>query len=197
MLYFRAMQMSKKNLFTVSAIILVAAVSRLLPHPMNFAPLGAMALFGSAYFGNKGFGLLITMISWLISDLILNNFVYNISGQFVLFTEGAIYIYGSIVLIYALGTRILKKITVGRMLGGSLAASIIFFLVSNFGVWVTYPSSYPNLMACYMAAIPFFKNTLAGDLFFSGVLFLLYERVFKSRLATDRINSTLKKINTK
>lgn len=184
--YFRGMQMSKKNLFTVSAIILVAAISRLLPHPMNFAPLGAMALFGAAYFGNKGFGLLITMISWLISDFILNNFVYSTNGEFVLFTEGAVFIYGSILLIFALGTQVLKKITITRMIGGSLMASVIFFLISNLGVWITYPHTYASLTECYVAAIPFFKNTVAGDLFFSGALFLVYERLFKAQMIESK-----------
>lgn len=183
------MQMSSKNVLTIAAIIFVAAITRLIPHPMNFAPLGAMALFGAAYFGRKGMGLLITMIAWLISDFILNNFVYSFSDGLVLFTQGSIFIYGSILLIYLLGTQVLKKITLVRMLGGSLAASIIFFAISNLGVWATgtmYPMNAAGLMECYAAGIPFFKNTVAGDLFYSGALFLVYEKVFKAQLQTKQ-----------
>jgi hypothetical protein len=183
------MQMNNKNILVVAAIVAVAAITRLLPHPMNFAPLGAMALFGSAYFGKKGLGLLITMVAWLLSDFILNNFVYSFSSDVVIFTQGAPFIYGSIVLIYLMGTQIMKKTTLVRMLSGSLLASIIFFAISNFGVWVSgtiYPMNATGLVTCYAAAIPFFTNTMAGDLFYAGVLFVLYERVFKSQLLAHK-----------
>ncbi len=186
--YFRSMQ--KRKLIILSLIIVAAAVTRLVPHPMNFAPLGAMALFGGAYFGRKGLGLLITMLAWLLSDLILNNFVYNASGGFVWFTQGAIFIYGSIALIYALGTRILKQPSWFKVVAGSLSASVLFFVMTNFGVWFSgtmYPLTLEGLLACYTAAIPFFQNTLAGDLVYAGALFLTYERIFRSQLLMDRL----------
>jgi len=179
------MQATKKSVLVIGLTILVAALTRLIPHPMNFAPLGAMALFGAAYFGNKGLGLLVTLVSWMISDLVLNNLVYPADGGAVIFTEGAFYIYAGIVLIYFIGTQVLKKVTALRMLTGSLAASVVFFLVSNFGVWMLglyYPTDMEGLMACYTAALPFFKNTIAGDLFYSGLLFLLFERFLRSQL---------------
>ncbi|MEX2597707.1 MAG: DUF6580 family putative transport protein [Salibacteraceae bacterium] len=183
---------NNKRIFVLAAIIIVAALTRLIPHPMNFTPLGAMALFGSAYFGRKGLGLLITMIAWMVSDLVLNNLVYASSGGFTLFTEGALYIYGSIVLIYLLGKHVLNKVSIGRMLVGSVSASVIFFIVSNLGVWASgtmYPLSVEGLVACYAAAIPFFQNTLAGDLAYAGLLFFLYERFLKSQMITDRLRS--------
>ena len=168
----------------LSAVVFAAALTRLIPHPMNFAPLGAMALFGSAYLGRNGWGLLLTMAAWLLSDLVLNNLVYAGNG-FTLFTEGAVFIYGSIALIYLFGKIVLKNITAPRMLAGSLGASVIFYLVSNFGVWMTgtmYPLSAEGLMACYAAAIPFFGNTIMGDMVYATALFLLYERYLKSQL---------------
>ena len=178
------MQTQARTVIVLSLIVLAAALTRLIPHPMNFAPLGAMALFGSAYFGRKGLGLLITMISWMVSDLILNNLVFSQGQGFVLFTEGAFMIYLSIVCIYLLGRGVLQKITVPRMLVGSLGASAIFFVLSNFGVWLLgyYPMDVTGLVACYAAALPFLKFTIAGDLFYSGVLFLLYERVLRSQI---------------
>lgn len=183
--YFRAMY-SNKKIIIIALIILAAAFSRLIPHPLNFAPLGAMALFGAAYFGRKGLGLLMTMLAWFASDLILNNFVYpSTAGEFVIYTQGAFYIYAPIVIIYAGGTLLLQRVTLPRVILGSLAASVVFFAISNFGVWMSgmmYPISLDGLWACYAAALPFFKNTLAGDLFFSAVLFIAYERIFRSRL---------------
>lgn len=186
--YFRSMQ-TNKRIFILGAIIIGAALTRLIPHPMNFAPLGAMALFGSAYLSKNSIGLVATMMAWFISDLVLNNFVYAASG-FTLFTEGSVFIYGSIVLIYLLGKGLLKEVTLPRMLGGSLGASVIFFLLSNFGVWMSgygYPMTAEGLVACYVAAVPFFQNTLFGDLFYAAVLFMLYERYFKSQLITDKV----------
>jgi len=188
--YFRSMQMNKKTI-AIIAIIIVAALTRLIPHPMNFAPLGAMALFGSAYLGRKGVGLLVTMLAWMASDLILNNLVYS-TGGFTLFTDGAIFIYASIVLIYLLGTKLFSKVTITRMLVGSLSASLIFFIVSNFGVWaggLMYPMSFDGLIASYAAAIPFFQNTITGDLVYSVALFIDYEKIFKAQLTAKKIES--------
>ena len=178
------MQSSRKFL-VLSAIILVAALSRLIPHPMNFAPLGAIALFGAAYFGNKGWGIGIGMMAWFVSDLLLNNLVYPRGEGLVLFTEGAFFIYLSILIIYLLGTTVLQKVSVGRMVAGSLVASAVFFILSNLGVWLQatmYPVTAEGLVACYAAALPFFKNTLMGDLFFSSILFLGYEKLVRSQL---------------
>lgn len=183
------MQAMNKRVLLITLIVLVAAISRLIPHPLNFAPLGAMALFGAAYFGSRGLGLLITLCSWLASDLLLNNLVYPSGEGFVFFTEGAFYIYGSITLIYLLGTQVLKKVTATRMLIGSLSASLIFFLVSNFGVWMMgqyYPMNFTGLAECYVAALPFLKNTIAGDFFYSALLFFLFERFMRSQLAPKK-----------
>lgn len=174
----------------MSTIVIVAAATRLIPHPMNFAPLGAMALFGAAYFGKRGLGLLLTMGAWFLSDLFLNNFVYSMGAGFTLFTPGSFFIYGSIALIFLLGSSFLKQITLPRLLGGSLMASAIFFIVSNFGVWMQgtmYPMTGTGLVACYAAAVPFLKFTILGDLCYSGVLFIAYERIFKEQLKGEEV----------
>lgn len=178
-----------KRFIVLGAIIIAAALTRLIPHPMNVAPLGAMALFSAAYLNKNGLGLLVTMLAWFVSDLVLNNFVYS-TGGFTLFTQGAIFIYGSIVLIYALGRTLLKEVSFQKVLGGSLGASVIFFALSNLGVWISgtmYPMTAEGLIACYTAAIPFFQNTLIGDLVYAVALFLLFERYLKSQLVSDRI----------
>jgi hypothetical protein len=171
--------MNKKTFYIIAGFIIFAALSRILPHAYNFTPLGAIALFGAAYFKDKKWALIIPIAALWVSDLILNNVMYSAYYEgFAWFTGGFIYIYGSIAMIVVLGYYLLKKISIGRVVGGALGASLIFFIVSNFGVWVSspmYPLSAEGLIACYTAAIPFFHNTLAGNLIYCGVLFGGYE----------------------
>lgn len=163
----------------ITGIILLAALSRLIPHPANFAPIGGMALFGAAYFSKRYWAYLIPIISMWISDLILNNVVYGqYFDHFVWFYSGSIFTYAAFALIVLLGTFTLKKVKISNLAISALSASIIFFLVSNFGVWASsgmYPHTFGGLQACYIAGLPFFKNTILGDLFYSGVLFGAFE----------------------
>ena len=84
----------------------------------------------------------------------------------------------------------MKKVDFPRVVAGSLGATFIFFVLSNLGVWaqnIMYPMTFGGLVACYTAALPFLKYTLAGDLFYSGLLFLAYERYMRSLLREDKI----------
>lgn len=171
--------MNKKSILIITGFIIFAALSRLLPHAYNFTPIGAIALFGAAYFTNKKWAILVPLMALWISDLLLNNLVYSAYHDgFAWLTGGFIYLYGSIILTVILGFIILKKITVGRVLSGALAASLLFFIISNFGVWISspmYPLTIEGLIMCYTAAIPFFHNTIAGNVIYSAVLFGGYE----------------------
>lgn len=154
-------------------MIIAAAFSRLLPHPPNFTPIGGMALFGAAYFTQKYWAFLIPALALWVSSLILDNVFYaQYYEGFVWFSNPFVYLaFGAIVL---LGLVSLKKVKPMNVLGASLGASVIFFLISNFGAWLSfnmYPMTFEGLMMSYTAAIPFFLNTLAGDLFFTTVLF--------------------------
>jgi hypothetical protein len=171
------MKTSKLNLRfgVVALMILLAAMSRLLPHPPNFAPIGGMALFGAAYFSKRHWAFLVPIVSMWISDVILNNAVYGqYFDHFVWFYSGSLFTYGAFALIVVLGIFALKKVRIPNLIASALGASVIFFLVSNFGVWFSgmmYPKTFSGLMACYTAGIPFFQNTIAGDLVYTGVLF--------------------------
>ncbi len=157
----------------ISLLILFAALSRLIPHYPNFTALGGMALFGAAYYSKKYWALLIPFIALWISDLLLSNIVYaQYYEGFQWF--GHIGVYLAFGLIVLFGWLVLRKIKVTNVILASVGASVIFFLVSNFFVWsgsTFYPQSFAGLMACYEAAVPFFWSTLAGDLFFSSLLF--------------------------
>jgi len=170
----------KKNAFLIiTGFILFAALARLLPHATNFTPLGAIALFGAAYFTKKKWAFIIPILALWLSDLFLNNLVYAaFYDGFTLVTPGFMYIYGAFALIVILGIYLFDKITLSRVLGGAIGGSVIFFIISNFGVWLTspmYPLTAEGLALCYTAAIPFFHYTLAGNLVYCGVLFGGYE----------------------
>lgn len=163
----------------ISGMILLAALSRLIPHHANFAPVGGMALFGAAYYSKRYWAFVVPIVSMWISDLILNNVVYGqYFDHFVWFYSGSLFTYGAFALIALFGILTLKKVRIPNLIVLALCASAIFFLVSNFGVWFSgtmYPKDFGGLMACYTAGIPFFKNTILGDLVYTGVLFGVFE----------------------
>lgn len=169
----------------LSLIIFLVAAFRLLPYLFgfnflfNFSPIGAMALFGAAYFGRKQMAFIVPLAALWISNLVIDNlFLSQYYEGFSLFSNWQVYLaFGIIVL---LGLAIFKKVTPVRALVGSLSASVIFFIVSNFFVWLEgtlYPMTSGGLVVCYVAAIPFFWNTLAGDLFFVAVMFGAFEAI--------------------
>lgn len=171
--------MNTKRLLVLSGFIVIAALSRVFPHPYNFAPMGAMAIFGAAYFSNKKLSFLLPLLAFFVSDLLVNNILYSsyYSG-FTLFTPGFYWMYGSMALIVLAGIFILKKVNTKTVIAGSLSASVIFFLVTNFGAWIgspMYPQTLEGLMMSYGAGIPFFHYTVVGDLVYSGIMFGAFE----------------------
>jgi hypothetical protein len=152
----------------LSLMILGAAFVRLIPHPPNFAPIAAMALFGGAYFNKKLFAFIIPLAAMFLTDAIIGFYSY------------AWIVYLSFALIVVLGILMLKKVSIKKLILASLTASISFFAITNFGVWALgtlYPKTPAGLLESYIAAIPFFQNSLIGDLFFVGVMFGVYELV--------------------
>lgn len=153
-----------KQLFFLTSIILLGIFSRLLPHPANFTPIGAIALFSGFYFKNKNYALL-PFITMAVSDLL-------ISGYYgpVMF-----YVYGSFLLTFFIGRFFLRSnLSHNRLLAGSLSGSALFFIITNFAVWfhgTMYSKDLTGLITCYFAAIPFFRNTLLGDLFYNFTFF--------------------------
>lgn len=169
-----------KGFIFIALLILIGGLLRLLPTPPNVAPIAAIALLGAAYINNRYLALFLPLIALLISDLVLQiTFAAGIQ-PFKGFHPLMPFVYGGFILIVLAGRQLLKKITFPRLLGGSLAASLIFFIVTNFGVWlmgggVIYTYSFGGLIATYIAAIPFFHYTLIGDLLFCGLFFGVFE----------------------
>ena len=151
------------RIFTLLTAILAAAALRLVPHPPNFTPIGAMALFSGAYLGRRGAVALVAPLGALfLSDLVLG------------FYRGMPTVYFSVALIVIIGWMALRRVSPLRVGGAAIASSVLFFVLTNFGMWLSsgfYPPTLAGLAACYVAAIPFFQNTVAGDLFFAALIF--------------------------
>ena len=154
--------------FMIISLMLAAASMRILPHPANFSPVTAMALFGAAHFARKDFALLLPMAVMLLSDAILElMFGWGFHDQMFV-------VYASFALIGFLGFALRRTQSVGRVAGLTLAGSTLFFITTNFGVWLTsgmYAKTVSGLISCYIAALPFYQNTLLGDCFYSAVMF--------------------------
>ena len=132
------MKKNNEKLLLVVGIIVLAALSRIIPHYPNFTPLCAIALFGAKYFKNIYFAILIPLVSLWVSDIIINNFILSTYFDgFVLFYSGFLWQYASFILISFFGRLSLKKISLLKLFGVSISSSLIFFLVSNFGVWAS------------------------------------------------------------
>ena len=155
------------KLATPATFVLIGAVARILPHAPNFAPVGAMALFGGAYMSKKQ-ALTLPILAMVLSDLVIgfDSLPMRLS------------VYGSFLLIVLLGMRIKNCISVKNTIFVSLSASVLFFLITNSAVWAfgsLYPKTVEGLAQSYFFAIPFFRNTLFGDLFYNGAFFGGYE----------------------
>lgn len=158
------------------ALIALAALSRLLPHPPNFSPVEAVALFGGAYFASRAWAIAVPLIAMLISDFALGllqggiYLEYFVSAHFLA-------VYACIALSAVLGFGLRGRVNGARVLGYGLAGSVLFFALTNFAVWLTaspldaHPACNAGLLPCYVAAIPFFQWTLLGTLFYSALLF--------------------------
>jgi hypothetical protein len=152
----------------LSAMVFIAAFVRLIPHPPNFAPIAAMALFGGAYFNKKWAAFIVPIIAMFITDLFLGFHA----------TMWAVYI--SFVMIVGIGMLMIKQKKVTNIFLASVSSSVLFFVITNFGLWIStpyYAKTGAGLAACYTAAIPFFHHTLLGDLFFVALMFGVYELV--------------------
>ncbi|MBU8975423.1 MULTISPECIES: DUF6580 family putative transport protein [unclassified Lysobacter] len=178
-------------------MIVIAALSRLLPHPPNFSPVEAVALFGGAYFASRALAIAIPLVAMLLSDVILGltlggTYFEHFTSSTYLVTWLSVYV--CIALSAALGFGLRGRVSGARVLGYSLMGSVLFFVVTNFAVWATatpvnaHPACMTGLMPCYAAALPFFQWTVLGTLFYAAILFggfaLLRQRVPALRAQT-------------
>lgn len=166
-----------------AVLVLVAAALRILPHPWNLTPIGAMALFSGSVFKERWLRFTLPLLALFAGDAVIG-FHKLMPAVYLSFSASV-----------AIGMWIGENRKVFRIAAGTLMGAMQFFLVTNFAVWVvftTYPKSLAGLLACYAAGVPFFWNTLAGDAFYATLLFggyALAERLLTRGHATERLSS--------
>jgi hypothetical protein len=170
------------KLATPLTFILIGVVARILPHPPNFAPIGAMALFGGTYMSKKQ-SLIVPLTAMIVSDL------------FIGFdsVEMRLTVYGTFLLIVGLGFVLKKHVNTKNAVFASLAASLLFFITTNFAVWAfgsMYSRTPGGLIECFTLAIPFLRSTVMGDIFYTGVFFGGFSLVSNLARKNNRIWNT-------
>lgn len=172
--------MKLQSIIPAGLIIFIAVVLRLIPHPANFVPIAALALFGGVYIDKK-LAFVLPFVAMLISDMILG------------FHASMLAVYGSFFITVGIGIWIKKHKSMKTVILGSLTSSSIFFLVTNFNFWYVdalYPKTMSGLWMSYANAVPFFRNTVLGDLFYTGVFFGAYNlilRITESRFTKQEL----------
>lgn len=157
------------NFISVAIIIFFAITLRLIPHPANFAPIAALALFGGVYLDKK-LAFILPLVAMLLSDMILG------------FHASMLAVYGSFLITVGIGMWLKHHKSVTTVVLGSLTASLIFFVLTNFNFWYVdalYPKTMNGLWMSYVNALPFFRNTILGDLFYTGIFFGSYEVILR------------------
>lgn len=158
-----------------AALIRVLSHFNYLPHIPNFAPIAAIAIFSGVYLKDKRIALIVPIVAMIISDAIIGFYNPWIMAS----------VYGSFLAIGLIGLWLKNNKTVTNILGASLTGSVLFFLITNFAMWAVqpymkqaiYPHTLQGLMQSYTMGLPFFRNTLMGDLFYVSTMFGLMETV--------------------
>lgn len=154
--------MLQPRMAAIVSMIFAAAASRLLPHPPNLTAMTAMALFAGASLSDWRLALAVPLTALLLSDALIG------------FYSHMEIVYASFALVVGVGLLVRSRRSVPMIGAAALSSSVLFFVLTNFGVWATesmYPKTGAGLIACYVAAIPFFRNMLVGDLFYTVALF--------------------------
>ena len=149
----------------ILALILLAAALRIAPHPWNFTPVGAMALFSGAVIRDRRLAFLVPVLAMAAGDIVVG------------FNKLTPLVYASFVLSVAIGRLLREKRSVARIGGATLLGALQFFVITNLGVWAflgTYPHTPAGLLDCYISAIPYFWNTLASDALYTTLLFAAF-----------------------
>ena len=162
-------------------LLVLGILSRLVIHSWNFTPVIALALFGGVYLKKKQLAIILPLALFAVTDMILG------------FHQVMFFTWGSIVAVAAMGLWVQKNKSFKTVLGGGLASAILFFVVTNFGVWLVsgmYPLTLTGLSECFILAIPFFRGTLLGTFVYGFVLFGAYE-VIAARIKNTKLSHVL------
>lgn len=188
------MSIQKINLrFTALLLFIIAVAAMRIPNSAfsvpwaNFTPIGAMGLFGGAYFTSKWKAIIFPLLTLFISDLIINYFIFD--GKYGLMYDGWYIIYGIFVLIVYIGKWMLQKVNVKNVILAAVIAAMSHWLIADFYVWVggstdlrtlnPLTRDWAGLFQCYAQGFPFMRNFLIGNLVYGGILFGGYELILR------------------
>lgn len=151
------------------SLIIIGILLRFVPHAPNFTPVAAIALFSGAYL-SKRYAIIVPLVLMVISDIFIG--FHNV----ILFT------WGGFILTALLGFWVKKHKTVLGVASMSIGSSVLFYIVSNFGVWIMgwYPHTLQGLINCYIMALPFLRNFTLATLLYTAVFFVVYELIARS-----------------
>lgn len=172
--------MNKNIYFVLSAFVIITILSRLTPLVYNFSPIIGLSIFGAAYIESRKLSYAVPLVLIYFTDFIINNTVFrqffpNQDGL-VWFSSYMIWGFLSYILIVTIGHWLLRKVNIKTLTISVLSSSVVFFLISNFGVWIssngtTYSKDLTGLILCYEMAIPFFRSSLMGDMMSTAIIF--------------------------
>lgn len=158
--------MNTKLAFILSAILAIA-FWRILPHPANVTPVMAAALFCGSYLKDKKMAILLPLLAMLVSDF------------FIGFHGSMLFVYAGIAITSVVAILFLQKPKTVNVFTATVGCSIVFFILTNFGAWLMssgfYPKTTEGLLQAYIAGIPFYRNSILGDIFFVVILFGGYQ----------------------
>lgn len=150
--------------YWIGGLVLLLALSRLIPHPPNFTPLGAMAILAGTAVKDLRWALIIPLTAMLLSDAMIG------------FHSSLLFVYGAVALMVVLSRIMLHSYSVTKLALTALIVSVVFYLVTNFGAWLShgmYPLTLNGLWQSYLAGIPFFRNTLLSNFLFTAISFYI------------------------
>lgn len=184
------MRINRSFLFV--SLILVAMLTRLIPHAPNFTAVTAAGIFAGFAFGRRIWAFLVPLIALWFSDLLLNNLIFSsYYDGFTFFTEGFFWIYGGMLIAVIIGSFGLKGFKLTSLISGGLAAALSFYLITNFGSWLgnpLYAQNIGGLMASYISGLPFLVNQVLGTLVYGSILFGAAYAV-RNKLAVARVDA--------
>ena len=168
--------MNARRFWTLTALIVVAVATRLLPHDWNLASVTAIALFGGATFERRRDAVLVPLLALLLSDALLQvSYLAGWQPNWGFYPDQWV-TYAATLAVVGLGFLLRRRLTLPRVAATALAGSLAFFLITNFAVWAynidtMYPRTLSGLMTCYEAGLPFLRNSLRGDALYVALLF--------------------------
>ncbi|MDD3088429.1 MAG: hypothetical protein PHT95_00590 [Candidatus Omnitrophica bacterium] len=151
----------------VYALMFLGIFMRLIPHAPNFVPVAAIALFSGAYLDRK-------IVPWVpLAIMVLSDVILGMH-------DVVLYTWGAFALTALIGMFLKERTSPGYIIGATVVSSVLFYVITNFGVWMAwYPRTFDGMAQCYINALPFLRNTMAGNIIFSGILFGTYEAALR------------------